>query len=221
MMNNRNCPTCNHELSNKFNYCPNCGTAISKKAQEKTKKEPVKGKSNPKRDMIIIAGIIVIAVAGYFIINRPENAPQSNQQVDFDHPDVGLEMGEMGTGLNLPSDYNSLVQMGHSFMDQSNFPMAAECYKRALTIDGSSNDVRTDYGACLHGMNLPERAIQEFYKVIKNDPNHGIANFNLGIVYYTSNKPDSARHYWKRYLEIDPNGSAAPTARAKLQELGG
>jgi Tfp pilus assembly protein PilF len=106
-------------------------------------------------------------------------------------------------------------------MDQRNFPLAAECYKRALAIDGTSLDVRVDYGACLHGMDLPLRAKDEFQMVLAENPLHAVANFNLGITYYTLNQIDSAQIYWKKYLAIDPNGNAAATARQLLQETGG
>jgi Tfp pilus assembly protein PilF len=106
-------------------------------------------------------------------------------------------------------------------MDHGNYPVAAEAYRRALAIDSTSADVRTDYGACLHGMGMPDRAIEEFKRVLANDPKHSIAHFNLGIVFYQSQKPDSARYYWKKYLEIDPNGNAADAARNYLKEVGG
>ena len=214
------CPNCHHEISNKNNFCPNCGTPISKKAHEKSISTK-KTKSNPTRDMIIIVGVIVIIAVGYYLFTKPAAPPPQTQQEDFSHPDVDMDMGSMGSGLEMPTDYNGLVEYGNSFMDQGNFPMAAESYKRALNINADDNNVRTDFGACLHSMGLNGRALEEFYIVIKDNPNHPIANFNLGIVYFGMSKPDSAKFYWKKYLELDPNGSAASLAREKLQELGG
>ena len=127
----------------------------------------------------------------------------------------------MGVLNSLPVDFNSLVELGHQNMDAGNYAVAAECYRRALAIDGSSLDLRTDYGACLHFMALPDRAIEEFRTVLKQNPNHPIANFNMGIVYYNENKNDSAEFYWNKYLTIDPNGSASETARKLLKEIGG
>ncbi|MFC1475181.1 tetratricopeptide repeat protein [Candidatus Zixiibacteriota bacterium] len=214
------CPNCRHDVSNKNNFCPNCGTPLSKKAQEKSKTIK-KSKPNPTRDMAIIVGVIVIIAVGYYFITKPSAPPPQTQQEDFSHPDVGMDMGSMGDGLELPSNYNELIAYGNNLMDQGNFPLAAESYKRALNINPKDHNVRTDFGACLHSMGLNERALEEFYRVTGNEPNHPIANFNLGIVYYTMQNADSAKFYWSKYLEIDPNGSAAPLAREKLQELGG
>ena len=84
-----------------------------------------------------------------------------------------------------PSDYEGLVRMGNEAMDAAQYAMAAEAYKRALAIDSSSLAVRTDFGACLHGMGLPQRALEELRKVIAADPAHVIANFNMGVVHMT------------------------------------
>ena len=214
------CPNCQHDVTNTNNFCPNCGTSLSKTAGSKSKSTK-KSKSNPTRDMMIIVGVIVIIAVGYYLITKPSAPPPQTQQEDFSHPDVGMDMGTMGAGLELPTDFSSLIEYGNNLMDQGNYPMAAECYKRALNIDATADDVRTDFGACLHSMGLNERALEEFYKIISNNSDHPIANFNLGIVYYTMQNADSAKFYWRKYLEIEPNGSAASLAREKLQELGG
>jgi Tfp pilus assembly protein PilF len=106
-------------------------------------------------------------------------------------------------------------------MDHENFPVAAECYRRALALDGSSTDVRSDYGSCLHGMGLPQRAIDEFRKVLAQDPKHTICNFNLGVVFNEMKLTDSARYYWNKYLKMEPQGKAADAARQLLKEIGG
>ena len=61
---------------------------------------------------------------------------------------------------DLPTDYMGLVQAGNENMDQRQFPLAAECYRRALAIDGSSTDVRTDYGAWEYTMQVHRTPIE-------------------------------------------------------------
>lgn len=217
------CPVCNYKVAETAKFCPDCGAPMTTK---KPKRKASGGKSNSLRDSLIIVGALAVIAIGYFIVKKPEAGPQppQNQQQNFggtDHPDVGADEGTMSVLANLPTDYNSLVRLGHQTMDAGNYALAAECYKRALAIDGSSHDVRTDYGACLHGMGLPERALQEFYRVIREHPEHSIANFNIGIVYYTIDQPDSAKFYWEKYLELDPNGNAAESARQYLKQVGG
>jgi len=156
---------------------------------------------------------------GYFIFGRPD-APEG--QAEFNHPEVeGMDRAAMGAMVNLPTDFDGLVQYGNQAMDQGNFPLAAEAYKRALAIKGDDPNVRTDYGACLHGMGLPHRALEEFRKVLDADSEHAIANFNMGIVYYNERQFDSARTYWEKYLTLQPEGQAAATVRQYLQQLDG
>ena len=115
-MHNRNCPSCNHEVSNKQNFCPNCGTPLTKKAEEKAAKKPNSGSKSLNRDAFIIIGAIVVIVAGYFILNQPSNnSPQQTQQNQAQQGQMleGHEGFDMGQVENLPTDYNGLVQAGH------------------------------------------------------------------------------------------------------------
>lgn len=213
-MSQKKCPSCNAQVASQSKFCPECGSPTSKKAAEK--KKPVK--SNTTRDAIILVSVIVVAAVAYFMFNKPDFVPEppSQQIADPTHENVEGMTSALG---NLPNDYNSLVQLGNQTMDQKNFPMAAECYKRALKIKENSPNIRTDYGACLHGMGLPHRAIEEFMTVTKQYPKHTIANFNLGIVYYSVNQVDSAKIYFNKYLTFESTGPTADAARNYLTEL--
>jgi len=175
--------------------------------------------SRSLRDSLIIAGLSIVIGAGYFIFARPDS-PQGSGE--FNHPDVaGMDKSAMTGMLNLPTDYNSLIDFGNQSMDQGNFPLAAEAYKRALAIKGDDVNVRTDYGACLHGMGLPHRALEEFRTVLAAQPEHPIATFNMGIVYYNEKQFDSAKVYWEKYLVLQPEGQVSTTVRQYLQQLDG
>lgn len=214
-----NCPQCNHEVSNKAKFCPNCGAPVTKGAQQKAVQAKPK-KSNNTRDIIIIVGVLVVIVVGFFIFKKPAEVaqpPQSQNNMNT-HPDVG-DQGMMNALSQLPTDYNSLIQLGHQTMDEGNYAMAAECYKRALMIDGSDNDIRTDYGACLHGMGLPQRALAEFRQVLAEVPNHTIATFNAGIVFYTLDQKDSAKVYWEKALTLSPNPDLKQAIESYLKDI--
>lgn len=194
-------------------FCANCGQPVGG--------GPAAGaasiKGNWRRDGIIVLVLAVGVIVGYLVLRdapqQPQQARPSNVTTPPGHEDMGAALADM------PTDYAGLVAAGNENMDDGNFPVAAEMYRRALEIDGSSADVRTDFGACLHAMGLPGRALEEFRKVTTEHPEHTISQFNLGIVHYGMNNLDSARYYWQRYLELEPNGSAAETARGYLDQL--
>lgn len=215
-MSGRKCPVCNFKVSENAKFCPDCGAPLSKKTQKKA--------SNIKssnRDMFIIVGALVVVVIGYLAFKSPTEQPKPTRQQQTSNPTDHQDVEGMEEMLaNMPVDYNSLVRLGNQTMDAGNFAMAAECYRRALLIDGSSPDVRTDYGACLHGMGLEQRAIEEFHTVLAKYPDHEISRFNLGIVFYTMNNYDSAKFYWQSYLEKFPNGSMAGRAKEFIINLG-
>ncbi len=177
--------------------------------------------SKVSKDTFIIVGVMLVVAVGYFFMNRPEKAPQA-EEVTHSHSEVpGMDRSAMTAMASLPTDYDALIQVGNQTMDEGNFPIAAEAYKRALAINGENPDVRTDYGACLHGMGLELRALEEFRMVLKDHPNHPIATFNMGIVYYNEQKTDSAKVYWEKYLSLEPEGNIANTVRQYLQQIGG
>jgi tetratricopeptide (TPR) repeat protein len=224
-MNQSICPKCHKAVSSDAKFCPNCGVPLSGDSATSAS-----GRRNTVRDFAVIVGVLAVVVIAYFLFREKPapaatssaaNAAPTEMPADAANPHRGMEGITAGMLDSLPKDYNSLVGLGNNYMDNGNFALAAECYRRALAIDGSSADVRTDYGACLHGMGLPNRAIEEFKKVLVQYPKHGIANFNLGIVYREMGENDSARLYWNKYLSLDPNGEVANAARKYLKELGG
>jgi tetratricopeptide (TPR) repeat protein len=104
-------------------------------------------------------------------------------------------------------------------MDSFNYAVAAECYRRALDLDDRSADVRCDFGACLHAMGLPQRALEEFRIVLAAEPTHQVVHFNLGIVHYDLGRLDSARYYWEALLALNPDERAAERVRELLRDF--
>lgn len=220
-MNAKFCAKCGHKLEAGQNFCVECGEATSGKQSGDRKSATVVPQSLKSglfgRETLIVIGVVGIIAAGFFFFKNPPLLPVSDSPTSDGGGMTQLSMAMIDA---LPQDYGTLVQMGNEYMDQMNFAVAAQIYSRALDIDGSSSDVRTDYGACLHGMGMPERAIEEFKKVVEADPSHAIAHFNIGIVYSELQKSDSAIVYFQHYLNRDPDGRASDVAKRFLADLG-
>ena len=220
-MNSKKCKSCGADVPAEAKFCPECAEPLTPGARQSSKTAVSKKRSNPRRDNLIIIGVIVVVAVGYLIMNRPAPSETPPPAANAQNPHGGDMDAMMGALANMPSDYASLVQMGNESMDHGNYAVAAECYKRALAQEGSSSDVRTDYGACLHGMGLAQRALEEFQKVLDDDPAHTIANYNMGVVFFSIEQSDSAKVYFTKYLKLDPQGHAASSAQNYLKEIGG
>lgn len=211
------CKVCNKQVDKAAKFCPECGAAF---AVQGGTPAALKSKPAPLKEIAIVVGVVAVITFGYFLFSTPQPVPQPPNKGQFSmkgHEDIG----EMGAALeNLPADYNGLVTSGDQYMNQNNFPIAAECYKRALAIDSSSPDVRSDFASCLYGMGLVDRALEEFRGVRNDYPLHSVSLFNLGVVFYTQNESDSAKYYFTEYLELSPDGQAAQQAKDFLNELG-
>lgn len=220
-MNTITCTSCRAQIPGGAKFCPECGAPVGSKAPSGPP-----AKSTGLRDLLIIAGTLVVVAVAYFMIReqpeppaRPADMPQTRSMAsDPADPHQGMSLSMLDS---MPQDLHTLITTGNQFMDNQNFPIAAECYRRALALDSTLPDVRVDYGACLHGMGLPQRALDEFKKALTFKPDHAIAHFNLGIVYREQQMNDSARVYWTKYLKIAPQGQAADAARQALKEMGG
>ena len=208
------CAKCGQTLEPGARFCSKCGNPTGADGTREVKSGA--GWNNWRRDSLIIAGVTLAVVVAYLAFReKPEPLQAQPDPSMSGHENMPAEMLE-----NLPTDYPSLVQTGNQFMDQVNYPMAAELYRRALAIDGSSADVRSDFGSCLHAMGLPQRALEEFRKIISEHPDHTVAYFNLAIVFQGVGEKDSARFYWEKYLQLDPNGQPAEAARKYLKDMG-
>lgn len=176
-----------------------------------------KTNSNGLRDVIVIIGVLAVFGITYLVFRQPTVVPVPPGQA----ANVGghQSMGGMDQLPNLPSDYNGLVGIGNQSYDQGNYSMAAECYRRALEIKGEDSNVRTDFGACLSFMGLPQRALEEFRKVINGDSEHAMSRFNAGIVHNGLHQTDSAIYYFEKYLAMDPNGKAAGQVKSIMEKL--
>ena len=212
------CSSCSAQIDAGAKFCPECGAPLGVKSPASKKLSAKEQQKAARNHLLIVVTALAVVIVAFFVYQSMQPDPPS--QVTIDSPHNGADMGGMGASMpDLPTDYAGLVNTGNHSMDDRNFALAAECYRRALIIDGSSPDVRTDFAACLHGMGLANRAAEEFKNVLANHPEHKVANFNLGFVYFTTNQFDSSKAYFQQYLKNEPSGGQADAARDYIKQL--
>jgi len=216
------CPSCGAKVTPGSKFCSGCGAQF-----DTTWKEKSPARKNPLRDTLLLVGGLVVLVAAYLIFGpkakKPEPMPQSQEQ--FEHPPIQGMPQVASTDMDqiiasLPNNYDSLVQMGNHFMDNQVFPLAIECYGRAIKLQATDPNVITDLGACYFYLEKDDSAIQMFEKALALNPNHPIAHFNLGIVYRGMGNFDKAREYWNRFIQLDPKSPIVDTVKRLIGEMG-
>jgi len=201
------CLNCGKEVKQGEKYCSECGADLSASGLSG-------GRKNFGRDIIIILGGLAVVIAGYFLVVRKPD----EKSTGFKHPEVtGMNMADSPDFdkiiADLPKNYDSLVVLGNGYMDHGIYPLAIECYRRALDIDSTDPNVLIDYGACRYAIGEDEPAIEQFEKALAIDSNHAIGYFNMGIVYRSLGNREKALQYWGKVVELQPGTLLADTAK--------
>ncbi|HEV3088873.1 MAG TPA: tetratricopeptide repeat protein, partial [Candidatus Elarobacter sp.] len=114
-----------------------------------------------------------------------------------------------------------LVQLGNMEFDAQKFDKASDYYKRALALDPTNPDVRTDYATALHQSGHDLDALADLNVVLKQRPNFPTALFNRGVVLQAIGRRTDAIADFKHYLKlVGPDDRRAADARAALHQLG-
>jgi len=165
---------------------------------------------------LVTAGLIFIFVFVSSQSRPPAASPGSTPSSQGDPPLPQLSEVEIA---QLPKDFKKLVEMGNHYFDHQQFHDAMVIYKKALEINPSDLDVRTDFAAALNFMGDFVGAKRELEKVLAKSPDHIVATFNLGVVHINTGDNGAARKYWNKYLELDPSSPRAQEVRKLLAEL--
>lgn len=140
----------------------------------------------------ILLEVLVLALAfstGYLYVTRPvDTLGRSLKGIDaLTLRDLGVDpkvlekyyVDRLNTN---PNDFDSLVNLGNLvFDDGRRFLEAVDYYRRALAIEPTDANVRTDMGIALLGLGRRHEAIQAFQQAIVDRPNHALAHYDLGI----------------------------------------
>ena len=115
-----------------------------------------------------------------------------------------------------PKDPGPLVQLGNTYYDHRFYPEAIKYYGQALALKPDDPDVRTDMGTAMFYAGSPDKAVAELQKVLKTNPKHVNALFNLGVIQMDGlHNNKAAISTWERLLAGNPD---YPN-KQKVQEL--
>ena len=120
-----------------------------------------------------------------------------------------------------PRDLAALVQLGDMEFDAQKFDRAHAYFVRALALDATNPDVRTDDAIAQHMTGHDLAALAELDRVLAERPGFASAIFNRGVVLEAIGRRTDAIAAFQRFLKVaGPENPRAADAQAALQQLG-
>lgn len=120
-----------------------------------------------------------------------------------------------------PRDIAALVALGNLYFDARKFDRAIPYYKRALALDPTNPEVRSNQAAALHETGHDLEALHEIDTVLRERARFPQALFNRAVVLRSIGRRSDARRAYASFLEAAPDDPRAPEAKAALAELRG
>ena len=93
---------------------------------------------------------------------------------------------------------------------------AESLYRKALSIDDGQPEAHYNLGYVVLERGDPASAVPLFDKAIERDPRFADAHFNLAMALEQLAERGRARIHWRKYLDLEPNGTWADIARQHL-----
>lgn len=209
------CPQCGQPVTGADNFCFACGANL------KSRPEKADVHKLPKSAPWVALGLVAAGLIFIFVfVSSQSKPPASSAPGSADAPtQAALPQLTEAEVAKLPKDFGKLVEQGNHYFDHQQFHDAMTLYRKALEIDSTASDVRTDYAACLNFLGDFEAAKKQLEKVLAGNPNHAVATFNLGVVWLNLGDHQKAREFWNKYLTLDPASPRADQVKKMLSQL--
>ena len=179
---------------------------------------------NKESTLLVVVALLVGLLGGYLVFSI-SNAGKAQQPAP-----------PMQAGSGSPTDYaqriahaekivaddpknlNAWISLGNDYFDTEQTQKSINAYSKALEINPNNPNVLTDQGIMYRKMGWYDKALANFEKANKYDPKHVQSLFNTGLVYALDLKEHvKARPYWKKVLEIEPDGPTAQQIKGMMQ----
>ncbi|HEX9082981.1 MAG TPA: tetratricopeptide repeat protein [Holophagaceae bacterium] len=119
-----------------------------------------------------------------------------------------------------PKNRQAWVSLGNAYFDAQQPQKSVDAYAKALAIKDDDPDVLTDQGVMYRELHHPDKALANFQKAQKLNPQHLQSLFNMGIVYADDlHKPAEATAAWNKVIAMAPESQQAAQAKKLLADL--
>lgn len=176
-----------------------------------------------KETILLVVVVLVVGVLLGVIFTNARKNTSSTSSPAASAPAVNYQQQiSMLEGIvaKEPNNRNAWVRLGHNFFDSDQPMKAIEAYAKALALDGNDPNVLTDQGVMYRRLGWFDKAIGNFEKANKINPNHQQSLYNLGIVYrYDLQDFPKAIVAWEKFLLVNPSGPSTSQIRSELENL--
>jgi tetratricopeptide (TPR) repeat protein len=144
--------------------------------------------------------------------------PEGHPPVDTDTA-IRMVQEEM---VQNPKDPKLPLGLANFLYDQKRFAQSIEWYQKALALDRSNVNARTDMGTAYFNSGNPDEALQAYRKSLEIDPHHAQTMFNQ-IIVEMEGKHDlaAARKAWAHLHQQDPAYKGLDDLKQKLDAAQG
>jgi tetratricopeptide (TPR) repeat protein len=133
---------------------------------------------------------------------------------------VMQELAELRARLKAnPSDLAALVTLSDMYFDAGKFDQAIGYYTRALALDPTNPDVRTDYATALHQTGHDIEALKQLDLVLADRPKFLQAMYNRAVVLRAIGRRTDAIAAFKAFIAAAPNDPRDSDAKTNISEL--
>lgn len=178
------------------------------------------------RFVFLVVGLAIGAVVAYGAVKlfsggggdrpAPPPAPLSAPQTDVSETVDRLK----GVVAADPNNYDAWVQLGNTYFDSNQPSLAAQAYEKALSLKGSSADVRTDLGIMYRELGRAQEALTQFQKALELDPRHFNSRLNIGVVQlYDLKNYRAALAAWEELQRLYPDDERSKQLQTQMQGL--
>ncbi|MBN8705213.1 MAG: tetratricopeptide repeat protein [Bacteroidetes bacterium] len=118
------------------------------------------------------------------------------------------------------TQFSIALKLANLYYDANRKDLAIPFYQIFLRTNPENADARVDMAtAMIEVSTSPMEAVAELKKVLKLNPEHQIANLNLGVLYFRVNKFDQAEQYLTQAKTINPENKAGISAADMLEQI--
>ncbi len=121
--------------------------------------------------------------------------------------EAGESQKAIDTYKTLPADslgYEEYLQLARSYARLKDTTNAVACFEKAMTINPAITEFAGELGSLYYGQKQFEKAAIQFDRRLKTDPNNFVALYYGGISFNMIGKNDTAKAYFKKYVELRP-----------------